>query len=68
MNQPPNPVHTFSTELDIPIAIKKGVRRCTQYPLANYLSYHWLSLKHFSFLTSLDSIIIPKTVEEALKD
>ena len=63
-----DPIHSFSTDLDIPIAIRKGVRRCTQHPLASYLSYHRLSSRHKSFLTSLDSTVIPKSVEEALKD
>ena len=56
------------TDMDLPIAIRKGVRNCTKHPLANFLSYHHLSPTHKSFLTSLDSIVIPKSVEEALKD
>jgi len=62
------PVHISSTDLDIPIAIRKGVRRCTQHPLANYLSYHKLSPRHRSFLTALDTIVIPNSKEKALKD
>lgn len=56
------------TNLDLPIAIRKGVRNCTKHPLAKFVSYHRLSPTHISFLTSLDSIVIPKSVEEALKD
>jgi len=63
-----DPVHFFAIDLDIPIAIRKGVRRCTQHPLANYHSYHRLSSRHISFLTTLDTIVIPNSMEEALKD
>ena len=56
------------TDLDLPIAIRKGVQTCTKHPLSNYLSYHYLSQSHKSFLTSLDAIVIPKSMEGALKD
>lgn len=55
-------------DLDLTIAVRKGVRSCTQHPLANYLFDHRFSQNHKSFLTSLDTIIIPKLVDEALKD
>ena len=29
-------------DLDVPIAIRKGVRNCTKHPIANYLSYQRL--------------------------
>ena len=56
------------TDLDLRIAVRKGVKTCTKHPLANYLSYHRLSRSHKSFLISLDAIVIPNTVEEALND
>jgi len=56
-----------STNLDLPITIRKGVITCSKHPLANYLSSHCLSPIHKSFLTSLDAITIPKSVEEAVK-
>ena len=55
-------------DLDLPIVVRKGVWSCTQHPLTNFLSYHRLSQNHKGFLASLDSIVIPKTVEEALRD
>ena len=67
----PNPINCSKPEildLDLPIAIRKGVRSCTQHPIAKFVSYHKLSLKHKSFLSSLDSIAIPKTVEEVLQN
>ena len=36
------PCSLLDINLDIPIAIRKGVRTYTQHPLANFLSYHWL--------------------------
>ena len=55
-------------DLDLPIDIRKGVRTCTKHPVANFLSYHRLSPIYISFLTTLDSSVIPRSVEEALKD
>lgn len=56
------------TDLDLPIALRKGIRSCTQHPMSNYLSYHCLSSTHRGFLSSLDAIVIPTSVEEALKN
>ena len=53
----------------LPIAIRKGVRKCTQhplYPLSHFVSYEKLSGSHKSFLTHLNTITIPKTIFEAL--
>ena len=30
-------------ELDLPIALRKGIRSCTQHPLANYMTFEKLS-------------------------
>jgi len=64
----PDPVSSNLDDLDMPISLRKRVRRCTQHPLAHYISYHRLSQTHKSFLTSLNTIVIPKSVDEALKD
>lgn len=56
------------TDLDIPIALRKGTRTCTQHPLDLFMSYKKLSHNHRAFLTSLNSIAIPKTLSEALGD
>ena len=53
---------------DLPIAIRKGVRECTQqpmYPLFHFVSYEKLSSSHKSFLTHLNIVTIPKIVSEA---
>jgi len=54
-----------SNDLDLPIALRKGKRSCT-YPISTYVSYHQLSPTSFSFLTSLDSVSVPKSTREAL--
>ncbi|KAH7569702.1 hypothetical protein JRO89_XS06G0248200 [Xanthoceras sorbifolium] len=41
-------------DLDIPIALRKGTRTCTQHPLNLFLSYKNLSHNHRAFLTSLN--------------
>ena len=49
-------------DYDLPIAIRKGVRKCTQrpaYPLSHFMSYEKLSSDHKSFLIHLNTITIP---------
>ena len=50
---------------DLPIALRKGKRQCT-YPVSSCVSYDHLSHSSCSFIASLDSITIPKTVHEAI--
>lgn len=42
-----------------PIIVKKGVRSCTQHPIANHVSYDSLSPEFKAFSTSLSSVSIP---------
>ncbi|KAL6346077.1 hypothetical protein AAG906_025357 [Vitis piasezkii] len=56
-------------DLNLPIVVIKGTRTCTLhplYPLSHFVSYDKLSSSHRNFLTSLDTIAIPKTLFEAL--
>ena len=56
-------------EPNLPIALRKGTKKCTQrplYPLSHFMSYEKLSHNHKTFLTHLNTIAIPKTVSEAL--
>ncbi|OWM65682.1 hypothetical protein CDL15_Pgr017179 [Punica granatum] len=56
-----------SPELDLPIAHRKGTRSTANpYPLYNFLSYSRLSPSYTAFLSSLDSVSIPRSVKEAL--
>ncbi|KAG8488224.1 hypothetical protein CXB51_018059 [Gossypium anomalum] len=62
-------LNSNTTDLDdFPIAIRKRTRACTKHPLHLFMSYKNLSHNHKAFLTSLNSISIPKTVFEALED
>ncbi|KAK7406483.1 hypothetical protein VNO78_08110 [Psophocarpus tetragonolobus] len=57
--------------LDLPIALIKGTRTCTQqprYPLSNFLSFEKFSPTHKTFLTNLNSTHTPSSVSEALTD
>lgn len=50
---------------DLLIAIRKGIRKCTQYPLyplSHFMPYDKLSHTHSTFLTHLNTITIPKKV------
>jgi len=56
-------------DLDLPIAIRKGTRNCTKqslYPLSNYASLDRLLANHKRFIVSLNSIVVPNTITEAL--
>jgi len=54
--------------LDVPIALRKGVRSCTQYPISSYLTYSKVSPKYRDFTSKLDHVEIPNNVYEALQD
>ena len=50
---------------DIPIALRKGRRQCV-HPISSFCTYNQLSSQSCSFITSLDSISLPNTFQEAL--
>ena len=51
----------------LPIALRKGVRSCTQHPIAQVVKYDHLSSSMRAFVAKLEEVIIPKTIEEALQ-
>lgn len=59
--------NTALTDLDMPIALRKGVRSCTQHPIGTHISYNKLSQGYKAFVTSLDNIQIPNDIQEALQ-
>jgi len=68
---PSSPSHNMLpnvSDLDIPIAHRKGTRQCTKYPIANYLSYHRLSNSHKAFTSKITNLFVPKNIHEALND
>jgi len=57
--------------LDLPIALRKGTRRCTQQPLyslSSFLSFKKFSPTHKTFLTNLNTTPTPSSVSEAFFD
>ena len=63
----PKPVDINTANTDIPIAKRKGVRTCTQHPIERYVSYGKLSQNYRSFIAVVDSVEIPRTIQEALQ-
>ena len=58
----------FDTNLNIPIAIYKGVRSCAKHPLANFVSYHRIVETYKAFTSYINQESIPKNGEEAFAD
>ena len=54
-------------DLDIPIALRKGVISCTQHPISNFVAYEHLSPSFRAFATNLSGEEIPRTIQEALR-
>ncbi|GAA0163315.1 transmembrane signal receptor [Lithospermum erythrorhizon] len=59
------PSQDLALDDDRPIALHKCKRSCT-YHISSFVSYDHLSPSSLSFVASLDSITLPKTVREAL--
>lgn len=57
-----------SSSNDLLIALRKGVRECTKYPLCNFLAYDQLKKNFRVFTCSVDSQEIPTSIEEALNN
>ena len=73
LSKPNSSIHLSPTnlnidELDVPIALRKGVRTCTQHPMSNFVSYDHLSISLRALATNLVGVDIPRTVQEALKE
>ncbi|KAK0590274.1 hypothetical protein LWI29_024799 [Acer saccharum] len=54
------------SDLDIPIANRKGVQKCTIHLIAKYLSYHRLSENYKAFTSKISHLLIPRNIQEAL--
>ena len=64
-----NPVlPTQESDLDLPIAIRKGTRICTRHPISKYVSYGNLSPKYRAFTTKISKLVIPRSIKKALDD
>jgi hypothetical protein len=52
---------------DLPVTLRKGTRSTRNpHPIYNFLSHHRLSPTHCTFISSLSSVTIPKSPQEAL--
>jgi len=49
-------------DLDVPLALRKGVRSCTKHPISNYVSYLKLSPQFKAFTANIDDIVNPKDI------
>ncbi|RVW52517.1 Retrovirus-related Pol polyprotein from transposon TNT 1-94 [Vitis vinifera] len=70
--QPGNTIYDLNSsndldDLDQPIALRKGVRSCTQHPISNHVYYGKLSQNFQAFITSLEDDRIPSNIQEALQ-
>jgi hypothetical protein len=52
-------------DLNLPIAIRKGKRTCTEHPISNCVSFDHLSSSFKAFSLSLSSLVVPKSYREA---
>lgn len=64
-DQDPLPVPEVS-DLDLPIALRKGTRNSTRYPLTHFISFHALSSSFRAFALSLSVISLSKHYQKAL--
>ena len=49
-------------DLDLPIAVRKGVRSCTQHLIGKYVFYDNLSQGYKAFVTAIDNVKIPRDI------
>jgi hypothetical protein len=52
---------------DIPIAIRKGVKSCTNHPINRFVSYEGLSLSYHAFVSALDNVQVPSLLKKLSK-
>ena len=57
----------ITDDSNIPIALRKGVRTCTNHPICRFVSYEGLSPSYQTFVSALDNVQVPNSIQEALK-
>lgn len=55
-------------DLDIPIALRKGVHSYTKHLIAKYLLYYKISHNHRAFTQKISHFFVPRNIQEALDD
>ena len=56
------------SDLDVPIALRKGTRCCTNHPIAKYLSYQKLFNNHKASISNISNLHVPRSIQDALGD
>jgi len=54
------------SDLDVSIALRKGKRSCTDYPISHFIFYDHLNLSFRQFTLSLSSVSVPRPYEKAI--
>lgn len=57
-----------TNDLDLPIALRKGVRSCTQHPIARCIGYSHLSSAVQTLALNLEANEVPKSIQEAMSN
>ena len=50
----------------LPITLRIGKRTCTSHPISYFVSYDHLSSSLHAFTTSLNFVVVPKSIDEAM--
>ena len=53
-------------DLEVPIALRKGTRSCTNHPISRFIDYGHLSKQMKTFVANLSAVEVPKTENEAM--
>jgi len=61
-------IASITDDSNIPIALRKGVRSCTSHPISRFVSYRGLSSSYHALVPAINSVQVPNSIEEALKD
>ena len=64
----PTPMYRTGDSIDLPIALQKGKRSCTQHSIASVVSFDRLGSSFCRFTLSLSSVSIPKDYQEAIQN
>ncbi|KAM0942393.1 putative RNA-directed DNA polymerase [Dioscorea sansibarensis] len=65
-SSPPYTPTPMIDDSNLPIAYRKGVRRCTEHAIQRYVAYGKLAPSYKSFVTNLDNVKVPESIQEAL--
>ena len=66
MEGPPLQLSVLFSDLDIPIALRKGKQSCTDHLISHFVSYDHLTPSFRQFALSLSSVSLPRSHEEVI--